>query len=465
MKHAVLTNEGFLVERRIPASGSGDGSDRRFKPVSFSFPTGKIPHHAGELQEIAQHFDIDVFWVWPGSIFDHPRFFQDTPESYQPFIGTDAPGSPESALLIGMSLQFEKRTCYVMHPYNGQWGWDYEKPIDVLCSAVYLERATGMAAVWGPASIGKKLLRECNKKHSEWLVTQSDLRALPFAGAGSDLFWFRPLEQEEEGWYVHAFDKNASYLAACQGGKYGIGTPEHVTGNVPVDMPGIYRVKPVETGQPPIFHTHTRTGEISEWQDYEAVRYALDCGYPVEITEAYKFAHAANPLASWASRMWNARQDVLQPDRYSYARARENVYQTIKSIYAKTLAGMRQKEAVYHPHKLLLPHLSIQVMVRARVNMLRNIAKIQQAVPSTRFFLIKNDCLLLVSSFKNPDQAFPRDLQRPGALGGYKYEGSARITQWFIEKSRHNYRNNHHATMKADFDDLAESQETEQEHE
>jgi hypothetical protein len=410
--------------------------DKRIHQIAL----GRQPAHIGELCELAGANRLSQIWIMPGIECSHepPAF-----PGYETFIkwssyedDRPAPGARPTFARVGRdaSLGQPKGTTFIgFPPYEDEWGWTIDRPETLLGTLYYLQQAlAGAPIMWGPGYIAAKLTTSCNAgKRKDWLGSPDIAldEHMPFKRAARDLIWKSPELPSGKHLWLHYYDKNSAYLAACTGVYLGTGNPVY-KGPDPMDLdwslPGIYRVtwkygdSRFDGKQlPPCINT--------DWITTDVLQIATALGYQIHVHEAWQWPEKHRILGTWGAALWNARA-LLHPEygdaiRYPNKDCRANAYATIKRI---ALIGVGRFASPKASH-FLRPDWWALIVGRARATLLRKIDHIYR-VHGLSPVLIYNDGIFYCTGDPDPETAIPGLTERWDKLGGYKHEYTLPVT-------------------------------------
>lgn len=244
----------------------------------------------------------------------------------------------------------------------------------------------------------------------------------------ADIDWHRkPVGEELEHKYVHAFDRGGSYLAGVNGQHYGIGEARYLAQGTKIEFskttPGYWRVILPERGEwltpNPIdpFNRDTDISGAMSWLTTATLDVAMSLGYELDIVEAYVWDNHGRILDSWAERITEARKilDTLDPDD----QAARNL---VKETYTRGLGRMasfdfQEGRPGFAPERY---HL---IQARSRANIIRRIHQIGNETGRWPV-AVKKDTIIYTSDEILPENAWPGRPQDFGrGLGQYKSEG------------------------------------------
>lgn len=408
----------------------------------------------------AARLKLDSVWITPGSrlserMFDGPVTYilntEDMPPELQA-MQTDHfrtstreynkkvyPVSFSATRIIG-----EKKTVRVFVPQlDDRWaedkipGWslaECENPRTLLTALLYLERAFGIP-LGGPGFSGVELMRKTTESHPHyWRTGAADV--LP-PHIETDMVWHRPLSvQEQLSKYLHLYDGNGKYLAACTGAKLGVGIPQHFLPNPSVEeieqhilknQPGMWLI---DMHNPPPY-AFSNLQHVSGWVYTPVVSELMREGQRFTISEGYLWEEWHETLRAWAELLWKVRQDLkTNESKYPNREAAQIAAKMSKIIAVHgvgwlDLSSERAKPAgehgpMHHPDK----RNTIIALVKAR--MMRTIAQFQDKgfTPA----MIQVDELGYISDDPNPETAVPGLMKRKDQLGGFKHAHTFELT-------------------------------------
>ncbi len=422
-KHAVITDNYFhWLNDGIPAWRSCTVIDAR---------------HAWL---VAQAQGISHFWLMPGSEQECAGDFLSEYEGFRTFVSKTSEGLPKfaSIRLIARS----GHTVHIGYPAQGRWNWEIESPIDILQTVDYLESKMGVPVEWSPGHMGGDLLNQAWAHKPEVIRDcERDLRDLPFSEAAMGIDFRRELTEDMIGQWMHHYDKNSEYLAACRSVNNGIGDPVHlldIAGDIKPGLPGIYRV---EWGRGVLeecaFDNILLPMVIDprqEWITNDVLEYALKEGYMVKILEAWVFEDYKKILDAPAWAIWSARKEFKDEIFYDNQAARQNAYNTCKEIALIFVGNFAMSRQIHPGIDRIHPNWWADVVGRARVALLANIKRFAAVAGAP--ICVERDGLFFVSRDANWRTAVPGILDRQGELGGFKHEGSCVLTQDMYERAK-----------------------------
>ncbi|MBF6333645.1 telomere-binding protein [Nocardia transvalensis] len=261
-----------------------------------------------------------------------------------------------------------------------------------------------------------------------------------------DIQWNRkPNPEELRQRFVHAYDRGGSHLGGFASHSLGVGTATHYENGRDFDpkLPGYWRVEVPETGDlryphPLLPSSKDKPGLL--WVTTPSLEFARECGFELEVKEAYVWEKHARVMEEFYKRMRDARAQLDIEDDADAQLARD----LVKACYTRTIGQMgseiymRRKVQDPQTGKLVetwregfAPHRRHHAIAKARANILRFVITTGKATDRWPV-AITNDTIVYVSDDPDPESAYPgsrggngkRDTWGRG-IGQYKWEGSA----------------------------------------
>lgn len=308
-------------------------------------------------------------------------------------------------------------------------------PRELLGTVFYLQNALDVPMGGSPSTMGWALLR---KYHPDWVKDGpiGDLKSKHFGPhAAKPIIWQRPLQADEleDGMYLIKADKGMQFPDAASSSFYGIGSPVY-TKHYDAKKVGTWHIRAhynpaAHPLLPPIY-----TGGTEGWVAGPLVRLLQSQGYEVEILEGWAFVNNGDKirphmlLRQWANKLWDSRAMFRRPLDFKNPRAARAAADCIKQIAVSTIGvtaygGFEEDE--YTDKRR--PDIKLETVARAIELMHHNIMKFFALYGQTPV-MVYADALYYVCKCSNGRVAFPAIFAREGQLGGYKYEGSIKIT-------------------------------------
>lgn len=210
-------------------------------------------------------------------------------------------------------------------------------PQDLLESLNIFQHAVGIEYRRSPGATGIELIRWAHSGSRSLLIDLPGEVPPPALAAGTEQprRWMRALTAEERGRrYLHSYDKNGMYVAACSSLPLGLGAPIHTRPGEgewerlgadckhPITkLPGYWRVRPAipRDGTPrpagldhmPLPFPIPRQGEAQIWVTTPTLTLMRDMGYETCITEAHVWPRHHRVLEQWYHAIRTARADLM----------------------------------------------------------------------------------------------------------------------------------------------------------
>lgn len=235
--------------------------------------------------------------------------------------------------------------------------------------------------------------------------------ATPPTGTFADLGVSRVARIPAQGAYLHAYDKNGAYLAACSSLALGVGEPMRLVRPLrDVDAPGFYFVDGAWVSAPYWRYLRERSAPTpTEALIYPQHRRALETFYrALRDARARALAHIADLRA-------NGMPDALE--------ALELALRAIKATYSQGLSWLagtwlKPGDPLYHPDWYY------QVISQTTANLLREIDAVA-AWDGMAPDAVDVDCLYFFSDDADPRRAAPSHLRFGDGLGQWKIKHAA----------------------------------------
>lgn len=292
--------------------------------------------------------------------------------------------------------------------------------------ALFEELIGGTPYRWSPGATAINLIRTLHR--SGIPLDASGVLPHPATGATveADFRWAREPDLEERTMrWVHAYDLNAMYLAACSSLELGFGEPEHLapkrTGGLGFDakVPGYWRVtyRRPDRRLPDPFDPLVggAGGSFCGWLTTPSVELAAELGALDTIEEAFLYPRHHRYLDSFYQRLREARGALLDsPPSPSVDVALRLVKRTYTVGLGYLAARIREEG-----DPLYRPDWRHAVIAKARANLYRRLVRL----PVTPFAVLV-DCVYFASNDPDPLAAIP-GLPLAHTLGAFKHAGTA----------------------------------------
>jgi hypothetical protein len=225
-----------------------------------------------------------------------------------------------------------------------------------------------------------------------------------------------------QGW-VHAFDVNGMYLAACSSADLGHGSPTHHDGAPDVrggSWPAYWRAS--LSGWEGLRLPFKVDGQ-PHWYTTPSIQLARDLGATVQVREAYVYPAHARALCSWYERLRDARRALMASPLLGAPLA----LRAVKATYTYAL-GWLQGHWEGTGDERFRPDWRGTIIARARANMTRALIRVEQGC-GARPVGLSTDTVLYWSAEPDPvAAAHALGLELSDALGKWKpREGGATL--------------------------------------
>lgn len=443
---AVLHNNGLTWLNAI-----GQLAHAKAEPSTFE-----------DIAELAIEHNIRNVWITPGCtfseyVFDHPNdFLTGKSTDHKSIIRTREYDKQEYPTLASVNRLTgtwnERRIIYIYLPQmDNRWaddkvnGWtlaDVENPKVLLAALTYLHTALGVD-IGAPGHTGIELMKLVNNSLARAVFVQAaDLTMLPDHREVDLQFCCELTEQENEGTYLHIYDRNSMYLAATTGAEMGEGTPEHVESNIDTLMEweqhptGVWHITvtaPKTQDERLMRIVEQFIDEGKQWVYTPAIDALLSLGYTVEFHEAWIWRKTHRTLQPWGKLLWDTRQ-ALRNDRERFPNepGAETARQMLKRIATQGVGWLdlqsdRKRVPTPQWHRFDMKNLIVSL---ARFRM---VLKILECIKLGYYPVLGyTDGIGFISNESNPALAVPglmivQDKQgvqhdRSTELGGFKCE-------------------------------------------
>jgi hypothetical protein len=320
----------------------------------------------------------------------------------------------------------ERRDVSITIPHVSRVWKMYNKDYtakDLIYMLQYLHTLIPVPINGNPAYIGIKLLEYTNdKRRANWLE-ECEVE-LPANSMVNDLLWKLPYTPIPKI-YVHVFDKNGAYLAACQSVDVGTGTPI-------IDMKPIYNKRVVGvwygtfTGSSKYNGTElpSAIARGKQWFYTPEIEIALMLGYEsFQPEKAIIWETKHRVFNKWVPILRDGKKDLETNPQYTNMVARQLAIDGIKKIYTHMVGRLNRQKTYYNQKdKFLRPDYRAMVVGDNKLKVFYQINKLvgMGYIP----FMVNNDALYFLSDERNPMLAIPTIMDRQDKLGGYKHNGT-----------------------------------------
>jgi len=268
--------------------------------------------------------------------------------------------------------------------------------------------AVGARMGSSPGSTGRRLMDELRPRGMAPRESVTDWPAVAVKGnAVTDLSWLREPAATTPGAYIHAYDKNGQYLAACSSLELGMGGLTHETApTFDKRVPGYWRFD----------DTWYLTPEAAYLRESDA----LD-----QPSEAYTWTRHGRALVKWYECLRDARTVLMADESEAGALA----YITLKQTYRVAIGWLtgywfNPDDDRYRPETdgyaspAYRPDWRHTIISQARATMRRTLDKI--AVADADVVAVHIDQIYIVSDEPDARAACPAGLTLGDGLGQWK---------------------------------------------
>jgi hypothetical protein len=474
---AALDRDGLWIARR---DDHGSDSVTHLDLDVLSQPEGAT---ARRLVSLMEREGVTQLWLHPtwGEAAGLPaRLFTDEETRdgiAHPFVtgewGTnDSPAGTWGMQKVGRLrpwMKFYRRgqsgTIAVAVPYLDKRvrAWRMAPDAQTLLAAVlaYREAMRGYAYRSGPGASGTGLIRALHRGGTMLDLSASMTPAdfPPPARARAEgkpeltpqLAWIRTLTVEESAApYIHGYDKNAMFLAACSSLKVGFGRPDHlsaseqITATVealtstrkPIRRPVGYALARVAFDTMPeavargllphpcYVSPRENADPASAYRWYHTATLVLagELGARLDVQEAYIWRETHEPLEPWYQRLRDARSTLMAQSEGQPSEAAPAIaLAAIKATYTQGIGWLDPNwlRTSPEPEDLYRPDWRHAAIATANANLWRNLHKVYQDEGRAPFALL-TDAAYFVSDSPDPLASAPRALRMGNGLGQFK---------------------------------------------
>lgn len=414
MKHAVVTD-----------------TNGYYTIYSDEEPFSEYEPSIAKLHMIMQARKIDALWAMPNCHFSNTvrreHFEAIEGRHYHAYVPEHLVHHKVYGALVRHRDTLEHGVTdserYFMFPGNREWKvpqgkdkgvWDVRTPQELLQTVELLEARYKVNILWNPGRVGWECFTSALRKRDQVVDPLNQSQREEFESMGRQII--QPLgyaNLNQDGEYIHGFDKNAQFLGAAQSVELGSGSYSYETEFQPRSC-GLwsYRLGTIDRYFPGI------PGEgIASTDLLVALQLA---GYQPTVTGGIVWGEHKRYLKQWSIDMWNVRADLSWKNVYldeSDERVSKNAASTAKMI-PNSMIGVLVRKG--------FPHWNRLIVHRAMANQLHTILKVEPETGS-RSVLVSRDSLYYVSDEPNPYKAFPLLLRYEHEQRGYKLIGTCKL--------------------------------------
>lgn len=277
------------------------------------------------------------------------------------------------------------------------------------------------------------LVRGLGAELPPWRKKVNDTR---FNALRADFSWWRQWDQlsaEEQGQrYVHAWDRNASYLTPWQSIDLGVEDLQHRTGEAArwdgKEKPGYYLVDDWEWpfwGLPAPAGAKVSGGRV--WVTVHTLKQLAMVGIEPAVHESFTWGVSTRYLEGPGRSLSQARtalQAAAGDDQDAAA-----VLRAVKMLYAATVGKLAERDHSEDYH-LWRPDWQDHIISATKTQILRVVHQIQEATGASPL-VVDRDAVFYASDDPDPATAWPGDPAKLGTkIGAWKPAYSAELTTW-----------------------------------
>lgn len=331
-------------------------------------------HQLAVVLERAAQLDLRQLWIGPETVAQ-----LQLAEGRHPWLG-EAIRAGWSTKAKGLEpwVELAREQAHVELVFPS---WDDRNPFRATSAGQLLEALDLYAGAlrlryrWTPGNSGVALMRAV---HTGPTAVELPETAKPAPPALEPADWLRGSWLDEQlpdlGW-LHAYDVNGMFLAACSSVELGFGEPVHhkrYLAGLPTKAPGFFRAS-VRPPQRRAFHSSLPfvVDGKRHWYPGPVLDLLHEGGARITITEAWTYPERHRWLAPWYERLRDARTALLAQGGPAAAVALDAVKRTYTAALGRLAASwMQPGDAAFRPDWRLA------VIARAFANMQRHLAKV-----------------------------------------------------------------------------------------
>jgi len=383
------------------------------------------PYDLDSLITLIRREDIDALWIAPHTTLsllalEYPQRFKTAPHGQKIRIPQQIEmDDPPTCLHIWQEdgNSRERRTIRLFFPeHDARWGLMHASPEQLLYAVTGAERAMNGILDYSPGYSGTLLLKACTEWHWWTRCDLSELNdASDLAAAFSCKFKEPVPDGINAGWF-HTYDKAAQFLGAAAHIQVGCGDPRHhpfaKLGDVKEHQPGIWEI--YLDSVPPVLARSYVLGRQWMWTPDIWMLRAMRAEF--ELGDAYIWDESHPALRTWAEKLWDARQAVIENPA---------AMGIIKACYTQTIGwfGHAPDNGIFGPFS----RRDAQQMIISRASSLMRY-KIWELTRKGYAVLWANvDEIGIYSPEADPRVACPELVRHEGQLGGFRPRYSLRF--------------------------------------
>lgn len=441
-----LTN-AILTDSKLLYSIEHAGNRQQLYTVAVENIT-----NIAEILDLALQHNLHTIWIHPGDSLNVMLYHKAVDTEWDIKVSTMRnPHRGEPDIIKGVSAHrkdgsfHDRRRITIAYPQWNAYQWSPSlagDPVACLAAIHYCERALGVPVSHNPGLTGRDIMDETNATASRptWIKAPTfDLSQLP-TSIGYDLAYQRGIDPFDipnmEQW-IHSWDKNSMYLAACTSVELPTGDPVYISGAELANeyeatmqrfydgrRPGYWRIECNNFDLPPISPLYPG----QEWVTTPLLKLLYSLGVRCVVREAYVWFEYHRWLDRFASVMWKARQ-VLKTEEKSYPHAggRRLAEYSIKRIATASIGLLANQEAARISPQWYRPDVRATIIEEAKARMFYKIMQVHRMF-GTLPLLVNVDEIAYLTLERDPHKAFPGMFDRATELGGWKMHHSLAAT-------------------------------------
>lgn len=302
---------------------------------------------------------------------------------------------------------------------------------ELRAAATAFAGAVGISYRHTPGSTGAALLRAVHSGPGGRRLEPPGAMPGPAATPGTerDFAWWRPPNAGERAMpFVHAYDVNGNYLAACSSIELGVGEVEEHGDGRPLALDGrlpgywLCHLRPGDPGMPDPLDPAGRGDGGPVWLTTPSAVLAVELDRLERVERAHVWPARSRVLAPWYERLRDARVDLTV--RGAGARPGPATAIALAAVKLTTNLTIGQLAAHFRAEgdELRRPDWRHHVIARARANLYRHLAAAARPANRRRPIAVDVDTAYYPSDDPDPG-ADPPVPVNPG-LGRFKIAGT-----------------------------------------
>lgn len=341
----------------------------------------------------------------------------------------------------------------------------------MLAAIEYMGRAFNSRVHHNPGIIGRDLMERANQseRRAAWMKRSDvDFKKIPFA-RGDGFTFTVGIEEAEEYlaiWrqqhkghkgkvYVHAWDINSQFPAACRYVELPAGKPDFAyeadngdwlgalfrglgvemkkrPNGKSWDIPaGLYDVGPGFASKPrpynQFFQEMNPLERSQQWVTSPMLKLLYQEEIPVTIWGAWVWPEKHILFDDFAVDFWKARQSLKDEQAYPFTAGRELAYYSAKQPGTKGIGLLSSPLTEQYKPAMYRPDFRQFIIDEAKAREYYNFKKVHELYGEKPLFVAADEAHYL-STEPEPEKAFPGCFTRPTELGGWKHKFTIEAT-------------------------------------